>query len=117
MMKIRYPHEQLEKKWWGNWWSEDFSWPSLAFKPLHRYAGVNGEKSLQDYWRREPAGTVRSDEKLEAAGELVRDPSGRLWHILHVPHVWRDGSPAKAAWSETQREKLKALIMARLLPA
>jgi len=115
-MRIRLPHERLEKRWWRDWWSEDFSWPALAFKKLPA-GGPHGEKTLQEYWRREPGGARRSDAQLEAAGELVRDPKGRLWHVLHVPLHWSDGTPAKIAWTETERERLSALIAARLMPA
>lgn len=115
-MKIRFPHERLEKKWWRDWWSEDFSWPSLAFKKLPA-GGQHGEKTLQEYWRREPGGAKRSDAQLQAAGELIRDPKGRLWHVMHVPLHWPNGTPAKAAWTETERERLSALITARLSPA
>lgn len=115
-MNIRFPHERLARKWWRDWWSEDFSWPALAFKRLPA-GGQHGEKTLQDYWRREPNGTRRSDAQLEAAGELIRDPKGRLWHVVHVPLHWSDGTPAKAAWTESDRERLSALIAARLSPA
>lgn len=114
-MRIRFPHERLEKKWWRDWWSEDFSWPALAFKRLLA-GGQHGEKTLQEYWRREPGGAKRSDAKMAAAGELIRDPKGRLWHVLHVPLHWPDGTPAKAAWTEAERERLSALIAARLVP-
>jgi len=32
-------------------------------------------------------------EELLEAGEIEKDPSGRLWHIAHVPPAWDDGSP------------------------
>jgi hypothetical protein len=46
--------------------------------------------TLQDYWRRDPeTGQVRTDEEMEATGELTRDPHGKLWHIVHMPTEWR----------------------------
>jgi hypothetical protein len=46
--------------------------------------------TLQDYWRCNPeTGQVRTDEEMEAAGELVRDPRDNLWHIVHMPVAWR----------------------------
>lgn len=67
------------------------------------------------YWRWDySVQRERSDAELEAGHELVRSPSGALWHVAHVPEFWDDGAPAKAAWSVDDWSRLDALIEARL---
>lgn len=94
--------EELENAWWDRWWAEDFSWEGLAKKTIAFKGGLHGEKTLQEYWRRQPGkrGFVRSDDQILATGELVRDPEENLWHLAHVPLTWRDGTAAKSAWTD-----------------
>jgi len=47
--------------------------------------------------------------------ELIVDPDGRLWHIAHVPFRWKDGTPAKLAWTPDQEAQLQAIFNRRLL--
>jgi hypothetical protein len=119
-MKVSFPHERLSQRWWREWWSEDFSWTGLASKAIGKqqahfaHGGIGGEKTLQDYWRLDSSRRSRTDAELLQCGELVRDNTERLWHLCHVPLSWKDGSPAKAAWRESEREKVRALTEARL---
>jgi hypothetical protein len=118
-MRVSFAHERLEQRWWRSWWAEDFSWPALARKPLgQRASGIWSalfkKKDLQDYWRLDAAGRTRNDAELERQGELVRDPNGRLWHLAHVPLHWPNGTAAKAAWNQEQREYLGKIIADRL---
>lgn len=119
--------EQREQKWCAAWRKEDFSWQGLANKlvgqthdMMHRQSehgplGLNGEKLLQDYWRRDPdTGMVRDDAALFAAGELIKAPNGDAWYIVHTPLYWQNGKPAKAAWDEVARNKLATCIPARI---
>lgn len=118
-MRVSFPHERLEQRWWREWHGEDFSWNALARKGLGQdgsgiWSSLFKRKTLQDYWRVDSAGQTRADAELERAGELVRDPGGSLWHVAHVPMYWRDGSTAKAQWTEDQRRRLNELVTARL---
>jgi predicted small integral membrane protein len=109
--------EQSEIEWWEAWWLSDYSWAGLA-SPEKYIADGRGDSGLQDYWRTDSiSGHRRDDEALEALGEIVRGPDGTLWHIAHVPMNWRDGSLAKAGWSEEQRQRLANVIAARVLAA
>ncbi len=61
-----------------------FSWGRLAWIEIP--AGtIHGDNTLQDYWRRDPGnGSSRTDEQLEAAGQLVRD-TGENFGTLSMP--------------------------------
>lgn len=114
--------ETLEAEWWHRWWTEDYSWNGLARQPLggsyfgEERRGAFGEKSLREYWRREPdSAKTRTDEELLAAGELIRAPDGALWHIVHVPLTWKDGTRAKSNWNNETQRKLSAILQLRLL--
>lgn len=110
--------EEREAEWWEAWWSADYSWAGLRDKEIAGDGGLHGEKSVQDYWRADPAtGEIKADATLEACGELERDPYGFLWHIAHIPLLWRDGSRAKVEWNDARRQKLAAIIAARLRAA
>jgi hypothetical protein len=116
---VSFPHERLEQRWWREWHGEDFSWQALTRKGLGQPAAgflssLLKRKTLQDYWRVGAAGKTRTDAELEREGELVRDPGGALWHVAHVPMYWRNGSAAKAQWTEDQRRRLNDLVTARL---
>ena len=119
-MKSRIPHDRLSQRWWRDWWSEDFSWTALASKPIGSQqadvilGATDGSKNLQDYWRRGASNRLRTDAEMLDAGELVRESNGRLWHLCHVPLAWRDGTPAKSAWGDAERARLRELIEARL---
>ncbi|MCA3314442.1 MAG: pentapeptide repeat-containing protein [Roseomonas sp.] len=114
--------ETLEDEWWDRWWTEDYSWNGLARQPLggsyfgEERRGAFGEKSLQEYWRREPdSEKTRTDEELLAAGELTRAPDGALWHIVHVPITWKDRTRAKSNWNNETKRKLSDTLQLRLL--
>ena len=114
--------ETLEAEWWDRWWTEDYSWNGLARQPLggsylgEERRGAFGEKSLQEYWRREPdSEKTRTDEELLAAGELLRAPDGALWHIVHVPLTWKDRTGAKSNWNNETKRKLSDILQLRLL--
>jgi hypothetical protein len=118
-MRVPFPHERLEQRWWRAWWAEDFSWPALARKPLGQraegiWSALFKKKALQDYWRLDGAGNTRTDTQLEREGELVRDPNGRLWHLAHVPLHWPNGTAAKATWNQSQRQHLANVVADRL---
>src|ERR1035438_6591002 len=89
-----------EGKWWNDWWTYDWSWDGLKEKNWIGTEGhINGGDTIQDYWRIAPDGKTdsdgkpvwiapRTDSEMEASGELVRAPDGRLWHIAHMPLYW-----------------------------
>jgi hypothetical protein len=111
---------QLEEEWWDAWWAADYSWAGLAQKQVGRnggtvHGGVHGEKTLQDYWRRDPAtGAVRDDAAMAAAGELV-EYDGTVFHIVHLPPKLKGGTPTwKADLKHADWDRLEALLAARL---
>lgn len=64
---------------------QEFDWLRLAEIKIDR-STVNGDATLQSYWRRDPSDfRIRTDEELEAAGELVKDNEGTVWHLAHAP--------------------------------
>lgn len=104
----------------AEWWAADYSWVGLLDpeKNIAGDGGLHGEISLQDYWRIDPAtGNLRGDADMRAAGELETDPDGSLWHIVHVPKAWRDGSAAKAGWSDEKRALLATIVAKRIAAA
>lgn len=109
--------------WWRECWTRDWSWAGLADKPVGRngdtvHGGRHGERTLQDYWRRDPeSGLVRDDAAMEAAGELIRAPDGALWHLAHVPLAWASGEPAKAGWDAARIGRLADLVAVRVAAA
>lgn len=116
--------DALEKDWWDRWWAEDFSWEGLAKKKIAGTGGLHGEKTLQDYWlydlSKPPEAQLdraTRESEMEAAGELVRDPNGRLWHLAHVPLTWPNGDRAKSGWQYQQRDSLREILKARLMNA
>ena len=68
-----------------------FSWTRLSEIEIEKET-VCGDRTLQDYWRRSPAtNSHRTDEEMEELGELVRDSSGQLWHLMHAsPELQKD---------------------------
>lgn len=111
--------DKVQARWWTAWWAQDFSCAGLAAKPVGKngrtvHGGRRGERTLQEWWRRDPAsGSSLDDAALLAAGKLVRAPDGALWHLVHVPFVWADGAPAKAAWDAMARDRLADVIAER----
>lgn len=117
VVKIK-TREELGAQWWKDWWADDYSWAGLVRKQIAGIGGVHGERTLQDYWLKDPAtGNMRSEHDLRVAGELVKSPDGSAWHIAHVPLVWADGSPAKSGWSNTQCALLATVISTRIAMA
>lgn len=96
------------------WWDADYSWAGLAGKQISG-KGLHGEKTLQDYWRRDPqTGAVRDDAAMQAAGELAYC-DGVLFHIVHLPPATKAGeSTWKADLREPGWDRLEALIRARV---
>lgn len=104
-----------EARWWGDWFEADFSWDGLS-KHTIPTGGLNGEKNLQEYWRRDPAtGISRDDAAMRDAGELI-DFDGRTWHLAHLPLRDRTGSTAssKADPDHPDFAKLNALVATRI---
>lgn len=101
--------EQLLTEWWAG--RPDFSWKRLSRRFVGGRGGnLYGDRTLQDYWRRDPeTQKVRTDEELIAAGELVEAPGGELWHIVHLPiEIKEHGQTIKAnfgaeVWSNINR--------------
>tara|TARA_R110000868_G_scaffold5138_2_gene31748 strand:+ start:1259 stop:3403 length:2145 start_codon:yes stop_codon:yes gene_type:complete len=104
-----------EAEWWAQWWKADYSWdglatPSATYQPGKLWAGksvtLEGElvdstrsssgsraATLQDYFRWDPCTRVlRSDRALFAAGLLVQKPNQPVFHILHLPPRFKNGS-------------------------
>lgn len=117
MTSILSPDDRL-KRFWETWWQEDYSWDNLASTsiPADHYVRrfqSGAPPNLQSYWRSPlERRQLRTDDEMRS--ELVEDPDGRQWHIVHVPMHWKDGTPAKAAWTGEQLDHLKSVINARL---
>ncbi|MFN7882839.1 MAG: pentapeptide repeat-containing protein, partial [bacterium] len=116
--------ETLEAEWWERWWKTGYSWAALTNHSLGhelfegRKKGLSGEASLQEYWRRDPeTGKRRTDEEMWQAAELIKTPDGMLWHRAHVPLKWQDGSDAKEAWDDANKQKLANILSLRLTKA
>ena len=117
--------EALKAGWWERWWSADYSWSGLEQKslgadsaPWEESRGLHGEESLQAYWRRNPAtGRERSDEEMEESGELIRAPDNTLWHLAHVPLIWKNQQEAKLGWDATRKNHLTNILHERLSSA
>ena len=96
-VKNNEQRKAAESPWWDDWWRHDWSWDALKEKNWIGGDGhINGADTIQDYWRTAPTGstdadgkpvwtTARTESAIEASGELVRAPDGRLWHIAHMP--------------------------------
>lgn len=111
--------EQLLQAWWRAWQAENFSWDGLldhSFGPEDNNYDSNDsedtsihlwQSDCQDFWRikYDDLSTglnarARSDEEMLASGELMRAPDGKLWHIIHVPIEWPDGTKTgKSDWN------------------
>jgi len=108
--------EEREAHWWRDWWAADYSWDGLAKKEILG-GGQWGEKTLQDYWRRDPATReARSDAALKTSGELV-ELDGRWWHLAHLPRLGgRDGGTFswKTSLDAPEWARLSAILAERL---
>lgn len=134
--------ESAEHDWWSKWRDQDYTWEGLAKKgwsgwlvnsdgivvdPLtgKRYGQPaadlsiatvsNGvEATLQDYWRADPStGRLRTDE--EMGDELVRAYGQVVFHRVHLPFNYGDGTPTgKLNWSD---DALAVLVEPRLMAA
>lgn len=110
--------EQLEKEWWDAWWAADYSWAGLAKHKIGGEGGLHGEKTLQDYWRRDPeTGAMRDDAAMRAVGELV-GIDGTDFHIVHLPPQLKGGGATwKADVESNEWSRFRAVLSARLGPA
>jgi len=108
----------LEREWWDRWWEADYSWRNLRLHFLGEHSdreGLWGEKTLQEYWRRDPeTAMLRSDDEMREAGELLSSPDGNLWHLAHVPLHWKDETPAKQGWDFDKNHQLNEILLLRL---
>lgn len=117
MAETTETREEREARWWAAWFEADYSWEGLAKKDILG-GGQFGEKTLQDYWRRDPeTGKRRTDEALREAGELI-ECEGRWWHLVHLP---LDGDKGKKTWNgdlgAQNWARFNALTAARLAVA
>ncbi len=105
--------EELIERAWARWFEEDFSWDGLGEQQISGDGGLHGEKTLQDYWRRDPkTGEVRSDEQMK--GELVK-LDGTLWHVAHLPPRAQDGSESwKTKLDDPKWTEIESLIDQRV---
>ncbi|WP_439476557.1 pentapeptide repeat-containing protein [Brevundimonas sp.] len=104
-----------EARRWAEWFSADFSWDGLS-RHIIPTGGLHGEKTLQDYWRRDPAtGVSRDDAAMRDAGQLI-DFDGRTWHLAHLPPRGRTGSAtsSKANPDHPDFAGLAALVATRV---
>lgn len=108
--------EEAAARWWKGWRSVDFSWTSLARHELSFRTDEEVPATLQDYWLRDPATADRRDlDDLKRSGEVVTDPQQRLWHLLHVPLHWDDGTPTwKSDRAHANWQKFWDIVRARL---
>lgn len=115
MAKANDSKADRESLWWADWFAADYSWDGLS-KHIIPTSGLHGEKTLQDYWRRDPAtGVSRSDGAMRDAGELI-DFDGRVWHLAHLPPRGRTGSAtsSKANPDHPDFVRLSALVATRV---
>lgn len=117
MAETTETREEREARWWREWFAADYSWDGLAGHDIEG-GGQFGEKTLQDYWRRDPVtGEARTDAELRTAGELV-EFDGRWWHLAHLPpHGDCGGESWKADLAAAQWASLGALLTRRLAVA
>jgi uncharacterized protein YjbI with pentapeptide repeats len=105
----RAEHEAL---WLSDWSEADYSWDGLGRQKI-----LSNGKTLQDYWRRDPAtGEDRTDAALASAGELVLS-EGRWWHIAHLPRRHAAEASWKADLDHENWGALDRLVFARLVAA
>lgn len=109
-MKSESP-EELQRRWWAEWWRADYSWDGLAARtvtgwykdPEGRFTRSRGNASnprltLQDVWRHEET-------------RLITDAQKRRWTSVHIPLSWQDGTPAKSTWTLRQLQQLNQAIL------
>jgi uncharacterized protein YjbI with pentapeptide repeats len=117
MAETTETREEREARWWRGWFEADYSWEGLAKKEIAG-GGQFGEKTLQDYWRRDPvSGKARTDAALRKSGELVL-LDGRWWHLAHLPPRGLDGVESwKADPNGPKWERLNESVEARIAAA
>jgi uncharacterized protein YjbI with pentapeptide repeats len=116
MAKTPQPKE-VEAKWWADWFDANYSWDALQYKKIGGQGGILGEATLQEYWRRDPSdpNTIRDDNAMRSANELIPGPDGRLWHIAHLPDRFQDGTETwKTDLQSARWDQLDAIVQARL---
>lgn len=115
MAKATDSKADRESLWWADWFAADYSWEGLS-KHIIPTGGLHGEKTLQDYWRRDPAtGVSHDDAAMRDTGELI-DFDGRTWHLAHLPPRGRVGSAtsSKANPDHPDFARLAALVATRV---
>lgn len=115
--------EEIQEDWWGSWWAADWSWDGLSAHLVGQngnsiHGGAQGEKNLQEYWRRDlETGELRDVDFMRDTGEIISAPDKKLWHLAHVPLYWHDKTPAKAHWDTDQWAHLLSLVTDRIKAA
>lgn len=109
--------------WWTAWRTMDFTWAGLATHEMgvngrSIHGGAAGERTLQEYWRRDPeTGRIRDDSELLRAREL-EECGGEIFHIAHLPDRDRAGAATwKSDLLHQNWERLDTLLAARLAKA
>lgn len=69
--------------------------------------------TLQDYWRLNIA-TQRIRADAEMVGEFVRAEGQPAYHVAHLPMIYENDEPAKAAWDQSEKAALDAMLSIRL---
>lgn len=99
--------EEVERRWWSEWFDSDYSWRGLGRvvdgKPLHPWLGrviegnvairtdeepVAGQRraTLKDFWAFDPrTGLIRDDKQLRAEGAIV-DVDDIYFHVCFAPN-------------------------------
>jgi hypothetical protein len=121
--------DDLEAKWWKEWWEADYSWEGLAKKPWEGWVIVNGQPvpdpeswpeghenhgvrpegarlaTLQDYWRDEEPFLIECHH-ISKEG-TAKDKFTRV----HLPLKWQNGSEIRPSYltMATQDEQAKIL--------
>jgi hypothetical protein len=122
MIRSESKANSRETKWWEAWWEADYSWAGLANKFIGQngdmvHGATHGEKTLQDYWRRDPVtgDLTSSDLQLRQRGLLI-EVDRMEFHIAHLPPMGKTGSqtwktdPTSGGWQQLE-ELLQTLVM------
>jgi hypothetical protein len=108
-----------EKSWWEGWRQDDFSIDGLHTKPAAGCAVDSTGALIND----KKEGAVRPASQFDLwhadDGELIPELNDqgvviRRWTPLHLPLVFADGSPAKAAWTEEKWLEVEDRLRQRL---
>jgi len=105
-------------QWWADWWAADYSWDGLTSKRWEGWSVTPDDKivesdsapkdsrdaSLQDYFRwDETSQNLRDDSNLNNLGLLETHNTKAIFHILHLPPEWQDGTTTWKANSDHPR--------------